>query len=282
MANGVMPGAKYTLYVEDEITRRYLNVLQPNRRLVYVCVVGGRERVMGCLEDDFRSGVTNSLGVVDRDFDRQAKSGWCSTSAGMRFFCLPAHEIENYLLDFEIIGQFKSPKVDPHKPASHWRTIARTIAEEYLYSVAYNQVLADLRREYLQNYPSHIKLSSGPGRDFSVTLPGEQIASEADLVRKLQNDTWLSTAIERSGQAFDLEKLEQQSADTIAYYQGLLNGEDDKWIRGFPGKEMYRAISNSMSLTDEQWLDLARFVAERQLAESKIPEDTSELLRKMV
>lgn len=104
MANVVMPGAKYTLYVEDEITRRYLNGLQPNRRLVDVCVVGGRERVLGCLEDDFRSGVKSSLGVVDRDFDRLARSGWCSTSTGMNFFCLPAHEIENYLLDFEIIG----------------------------------------------------------------------------------------------------------------------------------------------------------------------------------
>lgn len=134
----------------------------------------------------------------------------------------------------------------------------------------------------MKDYPSHIKLSSGPDRDYCVSLAGERIASEADLVRKLQNDVWLSTAIERSGQSFDLRNLERKSAEAVVYYQELLNGEDEKWIRGFPGKEMYRAISNSMSLTDEQWLDMARFVAERQLAESKIPEDIQDLLGKLV
>ena len=282
MANGVMPGAKFMLYVEDEITRRYLNVLVPNRKLIDVCVVGGRERVIGCLEDDFRSGVKNSFGIVDRDYDRQAKSGWCNTGTGMFFFRLPAHEIENYLLDFEAIEQFKCPKVNPQKTASHWRTIARSIAEGYLYSIAYNQVLSDVRREYLMNYPVHIRLSSGPSSDYNVILPGERIATEEELVTKLRNNVWLSTAIERSGQSFAPEILERKGAEAMLYYQALLNGKDDDWIRGFPGKEMYRAIVNSMSLTEDQVLDLTRFVAERQLNESRRHKDINELLGKLV
>ena len=280
MPNGSLPGAKYTLYVEDEITRRYLNALESNRKLVDVRVVGGCERVIGCLEDDFRSGVNNTFGIVDRDFDRQAKSGWCSTGAGMPFFCLPAHEIENYLLDFDIIAKFRCPGIDPQKPASHWQSIARTIAEGYLYSIVYNQILADVRREYLADYPSHLKLSSSPARGYTASLAGEKIASEAELVNKLKTNDWLSTAANRSGRLFAPEALEQRVSEDIAYYRGLLGGAD--WVRAFPGKEMFRAITNSMSMSDVQWLDLARFVAEIQREQSKVPQDIEDVLCKFV
>ena len=281
MSSGAMPGAKYALYVEDEITRRYLNTLEPNRKLVDICVVGGCERVFGCLEDDFRSGVKNSLGVVDRDFDRQAKLGWRNTDTGKSFYCLPAHEIENYLLDFDIIAEFKCPGIDPKKPASHWRAVARTVAEGYLYSIAYNQVLADVQREYLTNYPKHIQLSSGPGSNFTANLPGEQIQTEASLVAKLQNEGWLATAGAHAGKLFAPDVLKQKAEDAVAYYQNLLNGADADWIRGFPGKEMYRAITNCMSMSDEQWLDLARFVAEQQRENGNVPKDMTDLLAKL-
>jgi len=275
-----MPVAKYTLYVEDEITRRYLGSLHSNRKLLDFRVVGGADRVRGCLEDDARSGVSSSFGVVDRDFDRNAKTGWRKTSSGSQYFCLPAHEIENYLLDFDLVAQFKCPGIDPQKDSEHWRTMAREVAEKYLYSIAYNQVLADVRREFLAGYPSQIKLSTGPDHDYTVRLTGELISTEKDLLGRLQENEWISSAISRTGGIFDARELIQRTSDVVAYYQSLLASNADAWIRSFPGKEMFQAITNSMSLSDEQWLDMARFIAGLQLEKSRVPDDMKDLLSK--
>lgn len=280
-----MPGATYLLYVEDEITRRYLNVLIPSQKIVDVRVVGGCQRVLGCLENDFRIGMKHSRGLVDRDFDRNAKSGWQQTGNGVPYYCLPAHEIENYLLDFGVIAQFAAKYIitdaDSPKDAGHWRAIARSIAEGYLYSVAYNQVLADVQREYQKGYPHHIKLMTGPGRNLGVTLSGEQIKTESDLLDKLEKDTWISSAVARATTLLGHDSLKQKATEAIAHYQSPLDGTESDWVRGFPGKEMFRAIANSMSLTDEKWLDMAHFIAAEQKAGSSIPQDIQDLLSKL-
>ena len=65
------------------------------------------------------------------------------------------------------------------------------------------------------------------------------------------------------------------------YYRKLLDGADKEWLYGFPGKEMFRAITNSMSLTDDQWLDMARFIANMQKSSETIPQDIVDLLSKL-
>lgn len=282
MPSGVMPGTKYIVYVEDKVTQIYLSNLQPNRSLVQFIIVGGRNRVFGCLEDDFRNNVGLSLGVTDRDFDRNAKLGWCITDVGREYYCLPAHEIENYLLDFEAIESFRCPGVNPQKPASHWLEIAKKIANDYLYSVVYNQVLSDLQREHSRNYPKHLSLSCGPGADYGITLNGVKIETEKELVEKVRGETWFANAAQGFESLFGPKSLEERVIQAVGYYKSILGCNGCGWVYEFPGKEMYKAITNSMSLTDSYSEDLAKYIARKQKANNTIPTDIQNLLAKFI
>lgn len=280
MPSGVMPGTKYIVYVEDRVTQIYLSNLQPNRSLVQFIIVGGRNRVLGCLEDDFRNNVELTLGVTDRDFDRNAKLGWCITDVGREYYCLPAHEIENYLLDFEAIESFRCPGVNPQKPASHWLEIAKKIASGYLYSVVYNQVLSDLQREYSKNYPRHLPLSCGPGADYGIMLNAVNIETETELVVKLLGETWFAHAAQRFESLFSSESLKERVSQAVEYYKSILDRKGYDWVYAFPGKEMYKAIANSMSLTDSYSEDLTKYIARTQMANNTVPSDIQDLLTK--
>ena len=84
----------------------------------------GAIRQSNVLVGDGKAGVTHMVkasphglpvyGVVDRDFDDDNAVNW--TSPGCRVLRLPAHEIENLLLDFDVLASLSGS--DPEPPAS--------------------------------------------------------------------------------------------------------------------------------------------------------------------
>ena len=276
-------GSKISVYVEDEITRRYLNAIIGDKgKLVSFIVVGGAKTVLGMLEDAVRCNRKDvTFGIVDRDYACSDSYGW-SEKSGASYYKLPMHEIENYLLDFDAIAEF-TPKGKPTgKSAEHWRIIAHTVAKEYLYSIVYNQLISDVRRKIGCKFPKQIVLSSSPKRDYAIITNGETLHSTDDVVRRFEAEPWFGEIETGIAEFKQHDSLLSIINSHVANYTAILNSTDDAWKRDFPGKEMFEGITNAMSMTPDERCELARWIGERQKMRDAIPDDIQKILAKIL
>ena len=275
-------GSKVLVYVEDEITRRYLNAVIGHRgKLVRFTVVGGVKTVLGMLEDAARCNRKNvTFGIIDRDYACGDKQGWFQQS-GAYYYKLPMHEIENYMLDFDAIAEFTPRGKPTGKSASHWRTIAHTVAKEYLYSIVYNQLIFDVRRKIVRDFPKQIVLSSSPNRDYTIIANGETLRSTDDVVRRFESEHWLSEIGNRIAEFQHHDFLVKTANEYVAKYTTILNSPDDDWKREFPGKEMFAGIANAMSMTSDDRYELARWIGESQNRHNTVPGDIQEVIERL-
>lgn len=275
-------GSRIVVYVEDEITSRYLNaVIGDNGKMIGFLAVGGAKTVLGMLEEAAQGNRKDvTFGVIDRDYACGDNQGWHQRS-GVCYYLLPNHEIENYLLDFEAISRFTPKGRSTGKLASHWRDIAHTVAEKYLYSIVYNQLIKNVQRELSRDFPQQITLSSSPNSGYTIIANGEILSSTDDVVMRFEAEHWfaeIGNGIVKFRQHDNLVRL---AKSIEARYEQLLVANDDEWTREFPGKEMFGAVANAMSLTSEEKLELARWIGESQERHNAIPADIQEFLKRI-
>ena len=282
MADAVF-GSKIVVYVEDEITTRYLNaIIGDNGKMVGFSAVGGAKTVLGMLEEATRCNrKVITFGVIDRDYACDNKQGWHQRS-GACCYQLPNHEIENYLLDFESISRFTPKGESTGKSAAHWRDIAHTVAKKYLYSIVYNHLIANVQQECGRNFPRQIILSSSPNSDYTIIANGEILRSADDVVKRFEAERWFAEIGDSIAEFRQHDALVKLARSLEARYAPLLESYDDGWTREFPGKEMFGAVANAMSLTLNDKLELARWIGESQRKRNAIPTDIRELIKKIL
>ena len=273
---GEFEGRRAGLYVEDEMTCEYIDsLIGPFRKLIGLKIVGGARSVLGCVEDDFRNGIQHTYGVIDRDYARDSSCGW--NFAHGRCYCLPCHEVENYSLDWKALEAFKETDVRNAKTAEQWRDVAYKVASKYVYSVAYNQMLFDIRKNLLESYPCQKKMRTSPAGDGEFRFDSDALESQDAVVEALQLTDWFQDLGRRSREITSPDWVRNHVNDVVRQCQDELNSPSDDWVRTFPGKEMFRAIVNSMFSDRTRQVELAQHVGKWQRKTDMIPDDFKNL-----
>lgn len=273
---GEFEGRRAGLYVEDEMTYEYVDsLIGPFRKLIGMKIVGGARSVLGCVEDDFRNGIRHTYGVIDRDYARDSSCGW--NFAHGRCYCLPCHEIENYLLDWNALETFKDTDVGNVKTADQWRGVAFAVASKYLYSVAYNQVLFNVRKRLLEAYPCQKKMRTSPAGGGGFKFDSDAIESKDAVVEAIQQTDWFQDLSRRLGEIASTDWMRNRVSEVVKQYQDEMNSSADIWVRTFPGKEMFRAIVSSMFADRTRQVELARHVGKWQRKAGAVPDDFKKL-----
>ena len=259
------------IYVEDKLTREYLDVfLGPKRKLVGLKIVGGAASVKRCVVEDVDKRITNTFGVIDRDYDRETPCEWRD-----RIYVWPCHEVENYLLDWHILAQF-----DPHgRGWEFFRDLTHQVAEKYLYSVAYNQLIADVRRKVTTDFPRQVDLKTSSGKDGKIAYLSEALSSAGEIIKRFSESEWFRKFPKQSADILSEDKLRGHVSIIIETLKAEL-ASPDAWRNSFPGKEMFRAVVNAMFNDASRKIELTRFIAQHQC--SNIPADVEVLIKHVI
>jgi hypothetical protein len=218
--------AKSTLWVEDHLTRVFLNELWGDRDL-RVVAAGGREGVAFLVQ-----GAPPALagkrvvGFVDRDFSPDNQQAW--TSPDTLILRTPAHEIENHLLDFAALSAV-SRKESP----AEIEQAARTFAASLKWWMVCKTVRHRINGEVTAYFPKE------PPPPPDVEAPASQQAAAAYIADarfwKAHQDV-----LRGLSRAHIEQRVEEIGAD---YDRHLASGE---WVRSFSGKEIFRHLRTVM------------------------------------
>lgn len=151
----VYASAKIVLWVEDPLTRTYLNRIWGDPPEIALAVAWKGTAIAPLIESAIRDGVTNVYGLIDRDFATSNFASWAAKAT--RQFRMPRHEIENYLLDERAIAEC----------SLNTRGRSRSDVEAELFRFASSQptwlacrsVLNRMERDIHSGFPSHPPVS---------------------------------------------------------------------------------------------------------------------------
>jgi hypothetical protein len=207
-------------------------------------------------------------GLLDGDCAHANHERW--TEPGLDLFVLPAHELENLLLDFEALAV-----VSGRATAQEVEQAAREHAERLVWWLATSEV----QRAIYKELPRLGEAPSMPGGD------GVGICDQASALAHLgRPEYWAAFApfVERwSG-----TRIETALAAQTARLRDELGSR--AWLRSFPGKELLRHLRSRVPGLDTTWrgppqsstaldIDLAGRVAEQLRA--RPPDELAELQR---
>jgi hypothetical protein len=208
-------------------------------------------------------------GVVDRDFDEDNKDSW--TSPGCRVLRLPAHELENLLLDYEILASLSGTE-----PASRIRERAREHAQKMRFWMVCCRVLWDMQRDLGKGFPERPASPAG-------------LQSLAEVKRHLDDcEYWRGhgAAWQRWSQSSTRSQQMEVACDDFQKHL-----ESDEWIRSFSGKEIFRFLRSHVPHLDrtparppkpspsERDLNLAKTIAREMRQRDRVPSVLVELRR---
>jgi hypothetical protein len=275
MARDVARAALYrgiiNLWVEDELTREYLSAVWNFPTDVFFLIGGGNEGVGAVVKDAASAGFANVFGLVDRDFRPTNRSNWNAAGKTFRTFVLPVHEIENYLLDPEALA------------ASRLNTLKRTAAQIEGYLVAASgrltwwaacrHVVAELKGRFRE--------------PFVADPPCGTIADEASAVDHICTSPWFVKLAPEAARTRQ-EDVRRLLADAHREAESQLS--DGTWRTEFAGKEIYHDVGSRIcdrralgrpgyQPTQVEFdIDLAKNIAEGQVANNRIHDDLLALL----
>lgn len=251
------------LWVEDALTSEYLKDIWRVPDLL--CLISGTSDSIGpAVTDARRNGVSNVFGVVDRDFYETNYQKWGRSE--LRYFVLPVHEIENYLLDPAALAGCDAN--------TNNRTVAdidarmRAKAKDLVWWMACRHTIKRLRKLCWDNF-----------------MPVPKVSEVTDLQSACDHITstdWFNALPVHAGQMTDSTQVETWvNGQWIAYSADLAM---DEWRRSFAGKELFRHARGDIyqppqvatSLTYD--IDVAKSVASWQVANGQVPTELSELL----
>ncbi|WP_438025155.1 hypothetical protein [Sorangium sp. So ce233] len=214
-----------TVWVEDPVTHAVLTDVWSDPQ-INVLVGNGKPGVTHMVNSSPRG--PHVYGVVDRDFDDDNISSWASP--GCRVLRLPAHEIENLLLDFDILALLSGSE----SAARIWK-IAHDHAQRMHFWMVCCRVLWNMQRDLGKGFPER-------PRDPTGMQSLEGVKRHLDT-----SDYWSEhgAAWQRWGHGgVRSQMLEAARSD----FQNHLDG--DEWIRSFSGKEIFRFLRSKVSGLD--------------------------------
>ncbi len=149
--------APINLWVEDELTRDYLDAIWNSSSVAFL-IGGGNEGVQAIVNDAEKAGYPNVFAVIDRDFREADKASWTNPNKTSRRFVLPAHEIENYLLDADALAASRFNNMG--KTAVEINEMMATAASRLCWWAACRDVVAELRRRFRQDFMTGPQVST--------------------------------------------------------------------------------------------------------------------------
>ncbi|CAN98826.1 hypothetical protein sce8656 [Sorangium cellulosum So ce56] len=214
-----------TVWVEDRVTHAVLTDVWGDPQI-------------NVLVGDGKAGVTHMVnasppglhvyGVVDRDFEDDNAAKW--TSPGCRVLRLPAHEIENLLLDFDVLASLSGSE-----PAARIRKLAHDHAQKMRFWMICCRVLWDMQRDLGKGFPERPPNPTG-------------LQSLDEVKRYLENSAYWSehgVAWQRWRQGGVRSPWIDAACNELQKHL-----DNDEWIRSFSGKEIFRFLRSNVSGLD--------------------------------
>lgn len=240
------------LWVEDGLTRAVLTELWQDAQ-INVLVADGSEGVRTMVQGarGHARYCDCVFGLVDRDFGAHDVAQLADP--GARVFVLSMHEVENFLLDFEVLGALAE--------AAPGRV--EQLAEELTHARRWwcvgKFLLRELRQDVLRGFP----------RD-----PPGALADRAALASWLAGQPFWAT------HRAEIDGWIERRLDVLT--DDLLGALDSGWRAVFPGKEILQHLRGKLRRLDvkgseEPELDLAKRIARRMRETARVPAELTAL-----
>ncbi len=215
------------LWVEDELTRVYLEALWPLvGSPITIKVGGGCNSIKALVQEHRRQGRRNVFGLVDRDFRRPASTSWLTTADHV--FVLPRLEMENYLLDWQAMATASSPPRD----ATYFETRGRAYAQEnLLWWMVCRKVLVQYYRLVNERFPGH---------------PPIPVADLEAARGYICNQHWWTAIGATVAAEVTNNSLTQKLQQAYAKHENQLRS--DAWRNEFSGKEIFGWLRGHMGI----------------------------------
>jgi len=249
------------LWVEDPLTRYYLETLWSNDLNLGLLVAGGHEGTRAVAEMAYRDRIHHVFGLVDRDFGNTNRQHWASPPMDLRCYRTEVHEVENFLLDPDALA------------ASEYNSRARTsddilshlqqTASKLVWWMACRQTLAELRKSVTDAFP--------------IAPPIRPEVNSTTALQHILGSSWYTT---RSDMVSDWDESRVRGTLNSHYdtFKGALDRGD--WKRCFSGKEIFISICDFISTIGiEKTLreEVAKDVAAFQRKHTTVPAELMEL-----
>ena len=248
---------RLNVWVEDDLTRVILTDLWQDRQ-IHVINAGGSEAVRYMVRAAANTPGLKDLvvGVIDRDFE-DAGPDWALPDT--RIFVLPAHEIENLLLDFEILGALAG------RPGAELRSIAYSYVRDQRWWAVGKIILRELRKATTSGFPSDPPEGLAGAHALATWLAGQYYWSI-----HAEQSAWWSEPANRRHKIDELGTTLEQDLDS------------DAWLSRFPGKEILRHLRTHVASLDrtpprapssstERDTDLAKRITRKMVEEARAP-----------
>ena len=252
------------VWVEDSLTSEYLQELWREPRALLL-IAGATGSVKPAVQDAARNGASNVFGIVDRDFENTNRQRW--ENAQLRCFVVPAHEMENYLLDeYALAGCDLNNR---SRSAVDILARMRDRAKGLLLWMAVCHTLKRVRRYCLDDYPQRPSAT--------------KISTLNEAWQFIEQSPWFQSFSTRAADIAAPATVRGWLSDAFASLDHDLATDD--WKQTFSGKEILRDIRGFIyqppqpappSVHD---VDLAQSVARWQADNGRVPNDLMELLR---
>lgn len=258
---------KINLWVEDEITRAYLAELWDDPDIVYL-VGGGNEGVRAIVHDAEVAGYRNVFAVIDRDFGTSNVAHWLDHRKTARTFVLPAHEVENYLLDPEALAACTYN--NRNQPREAIDALMLDHATRLCWWAACRAVVAELRRRFRLEFINDPRYPN--------------VDREAAAIDHILTNTWYQRLSVEARRSEEPEIRRLVAEQYVIARDQVANGA---WRTEFAGKEILHDIGSRIvdwtKLTRRPGSgfdsDLAKEVATWQKGHQSIPPTLTTLLQ---
>ncbi len=218
--------APINVWVEDEVTRAYLDALWNNPTVAFL-IGGGNEGVRAIVNDAEKAGFLSVFALIDRDFRPSNRPHWLSPSKTFRTFVLPVHEIENYLLDARSLAESRYNNLG--RTIDQIEALMATAAGQLHWWAACRSVVAELRDRFWEDFIPHPK--------------HPRVKNRQEAHNHICRSAWfrrLPTEFGRSA-ASDVEHLLDEAHRKATQWLA-----DGRWKTEFAGKEILRSIGGKI------------------------------------
>jgi hypothetical protein len=260
--------APINLWVEDELTRAYLDAVGNSPVIAYL-IAGGNEGVQAIVSDAEKAGFPNVFGLIDRDFRQSNKPSWMDRNKTFRRFILPVHEIENYLLDADALAASRFNNLG--RSTDDIEAMMTTAAGRRCWWAACRDVVAELRRRFRH--------------DFMPDPTCPPVESEAQARAHICQSPWFVKLAQETGRTTEADVHQLLSDHHLTATQSLVDG---RWKAEFAGKDIFHDVGSrichlpglqgykpSPAEFDE---DLAKEIGVWQRENNAVPSDLIDLL----
>jgi hypothetical protein len=253
--------APIILWVEDPVTSTYLGECWNDPDIAFR-IAGGHEGIRAVVRSARNEGLGHVFGFVDRDFGYSNRGRWRDATASA-VFVPDVHEAENYLLHADHLAGCDLNN-GGRSPAEVEARL-QACAAQMVWWMACRQVLARLRAQAVQDFPSH-----------------SRVQDQASAERLICDSAWYRNLSAFTATVTGAGEVARLLAAAHAGAAAELSGGE--WRQTFAGKPLLRDLHAWLynpppgaTTAMERDRDLARSVARWQVANSAAPAEVNEL-----